>query len=157
MSTRISPRERRGLSESELAALRRVAAHMRAEAAELEAGSWVRDRLEEEDEPSRWSARVLPELRARLDAASENHRWIRGRSKASRLSRHEEAALRRLGALMRAEAAELDRSVSAVARRLDAAGIRLSLECEDADRLSAAPSDRVFGRRFAPLTEGDGT
>jgi hypothetical protein len=117
-------------AEREEAALRRLAALMRAEAEELPPDCWVRRQLESDVAVGGWGDLVLPEL-ARLvqDDEPEPDRWIR-RHERSPLAHDEEAVLRRLSALMRAEAAELDAPRSALARRLDGWGIRLALVCE---------------------------
>jgi hypothetical protein len=124
------------LAEREWAALRRVAALMRAEAAELAPSSWVRRRLETDVAVGGWGELVLPELALlmRGEEASSPGSWVRGREEAGPLELDEEAALRRLGALMRAESAELDDPASPVRRRLDGWGIRLALACELPDR-----------------------
>jgi hypothetical protein len=120
------------LEAREQAALRRVAAQMIAEAAELPPTSWVAQHLRiEVDE---WGERVLPELarvmavERRQDAAQS---WIRRRSDRCPLTWDEEACLRRIGSLFRAEAAELGPKSSA-GTRLDGWGIRLAMECESA-------------------------
>jgi hypothetical protein len=116
----------------EQAALRRVAAQMIAEAAELPSTSWVAEHLRiEVDE---WGERVLPQLacvmavEGRQDAAQS---WIRRRSDRCPLTWDEEACLRRIASLFRAEAAELGPNSSA-GTRLDSWGIRLAMECENA-------------------------
>jgi hypothetical protein len=53
------------------------------------------------------------------------------------LAEEEEAALRRLAAAMRAEAAELAGRDEGLARRLDGSGVRLALECERPQRAFA--------------------
>jgi hypothetical protein len=119
-----------GCSEREEAALRRLAAAMRAEADELPFGCWVRRKLESDVAVGGWGDLVLPQL-ARLvqDDEPEPDRWTRPRER-SPLAADEEAVLRRLGAMMRAEAAELAEPGSALARRLDGWGIRLCIACE---------------------------
>jgi hypothetical protein len=121
------------LGAREQAALRRVAAQMVAEAAELPPTSWVAEHLRlDVDE---WGERVLPELAVfmaverRQDPAQD---WIRRRSDRCPLTWEEEACLRRVASLFRAEAAELG-AESSVRTRLDSWGIHLALECENAN------------------------
>ena len=119
---RLDPRER--------AALRRVAAQMTAEAAELPPTTWAAARLRlDVDE---WGERVLPEL-ASLMEADRSHdssgSWTRTRSDGCPLSLDEEACLRRVASNLRAEAAELGPG-SLVGSRLDSWGIKLALDCE---------------------------
>jgi hypothetical protein len=114
----------------EQAALRRVAAQMQAEAAELPPTTWVAERLHlQVDE---WGERVLPEL-ALLMAIDRRQEWaqswMRRRPEGCPLTMEEEACLRRVAALLRAEAAELG-SESPVGARLDSWGIQLALDCE---------------------------
>jgi hypothetical protein len=114
----------------EQAALRRVAAQMNAEAAELPPNTWLAQRLRVEVDE--WGERVLPELALRMaiDREPESAQsWVRMRSERSPLTLAEESCLRRLAALLRAEGAELG-TESSVGTRLDSWGIRLSLECE---------------------------
>jgi len=118
----------------EQAALRRVTAQMIAEAAELSPTTWVAGRLRLEVDD--WGERVLPEL-ALLMAVDRRQdspeSWIRIRSDRCPLASEEEACLRRVAALLRAEAAELGPD-SSVGARLDGWGIRLALECENPSR-----------------------
>ncbi len=136
-STTLARRQARELDKREQAALRRLAAHMRAEAQELD-GRWVSERLDAEAELPHWGDRVIPELAA-LMAAEDTPTIVaapvfaRNRTDASPLSDDEEACLRRTAALLRAEAAELGRE-SEVGRRFDGWGSRLALECEVPDR-----------------------
>ena len=118
------------LDAREDAASRRVAAQMNAEAAELPPTAWVAERLRlQVDE---WGDRVLPEL-ASLMAIDRGQQpaqsWTRRRADLSPLTLEEEACLRRVAALLRAEAAELG-SESPLGARLDSWGIKLALECE---------------------------
>jgi hypothetical protein len=127
------PRRMRRTTAPEEAAVRRLAALMRAEAAELGDVSWVGVRLGIGDEDLRgWGARVLPELQALMNAAggSEVEPWAVGRPEPCPLTSGEVAALRRVAHGMRAEAAEL-RPDSPLARRLDGWGVRLALECAE--------------------------
>ena len=122
------------LDAREHAALRRVAAQMISEAAELPPTSWATEHLRlDVDE---WGERVLPEL-ASLMAVDRRQdspeSWIRVRSDRCPLASEEEACLRRVAALLRAEAAELGPE-SSVGARLDGWGIRLALECENPSR-----------------------
>jgi hypothetical protein len=115
---------------AEEAALRRVSALMRAEAAELDATGWLARHLEVTVEDLRiWGPRVLPELRALTspNGARDADPWAAGPDPCP-LAPAEAAALRRIGTWMRAEAAEL--GGSPLARRLDGWGVRLALECE---------------------------
>ncbi len=120
----------------EQAALRRVAAQMQAEAAELPATTWVAERLRLEVD--QWGERVLPELALlmAIDRRQEPAQsWTRRRPDGCPLTMEEEACLRRVAALLRAEAAELG-SDSSVGARLDSWGIQLALECESPGGLS---------------------
>jgi len=121
-SQRLDPREQ--------AALRRVAAQMIAEAAELPSTSWAAQRLRVDVDE--WGERVLPEL-ASLMAAEPGQQsagsWIRTRSDRCRLTLEEEACLRRVASNLRAEAAELGPG-SVMGSRLDSWVIRLALDCE---------------------------
>ncbi|MDX6647618.1 MAG: hypothetical protein QOK40_3345 [Miltoncostaeaceae bacterium] len=135
MMTTLARRAAPARAEREEAALRRLAAVMRAEAAELPPGCWVRRQLEGDVALGGWGDLVLPEL-ARLvheDEPDPDH-WTRRRDSRSPLAEEEEAVLRRISALMRAEAAELDAPRSGLARRLDGWGIRLALVCERGPR-----------------------
>jgi len=118
----------------EQAAVRRLTAQMIAEAAELPPTTWVAGRLHIEVDD--WDERVLPEL-ALLMAADRRQNsaqsWVRVRSDRCPLTLEEEACLRRVAALLRAEAAELGPE-SSVGARLDSRGIRLALECENPNR-----------------------
>jgi hypothetical protein len=114
----------------ERAALRRVAAQITAEAAELPENTWLAERLSLEIRV--WDRRVLPELA--LAMASElgpepPQPWVRVRPERCPLMLAEEASLRRVAALLRAEAAELGPE-SVGGAYLDSLGIRLALECE---------------------------
>jgi hypothetical protein len=114
----------------ERAALRRVAAQITAEAAELPENTWLAERLSLEIRV--WDRRVLPELA--LAMAGElgpepPQPWVRVRPERCPLMLAEEASLRRVAALLRAEAAELG-SESVGGAYLDSLGIRLALECE---------------------------
>lgn len=127
------PKRMRRTAAPEEAAVRRLAALMRAEAAELGGASWVGARLEIGDDDLRgWGARVLPELQALMGAAGgpDAEPWALGRPDPCPLSPGEVAALRRIAHGMRAEAAEL-RPDSPLARRLDGWGVRLALECSE--------------------------
>jgi hypothetical protein len=118
------------LAEQEQAALRRVAAEMTAEAAELPPTSWVAVHLRLGVEG--WGERVLPELfslMAAEDADQPAQSWIRVRSDHCPLTLAEEASLRRVSAILQAEGAELG-PTSQVGSRLNSWGIRLALECE---------------------------
>jgi hypothetical protein len=110
------------------AALRRLTALTRAEAGELEVGSWVRQRLEANAATPDWPERVLPELLAMRGPERLDPERLWPEAGQSMLSDDEEAALRRLGSAMRAEAAELARRGSPVGARLEGWGIRLILE-----------------------------
>jgi hypothetical protein len=120
----------RQYSEEEHAALRRVSTEMGAEAAELPPTSWVAEHLRLGVEE--WGERVLPEL-FRLMATEDTdqfpYSWVRRRSDRCALTLAEEASLRRLAAILRAEGAELG-SASQVGANLDRWGIRLALQCE---------------------------
>lgn len=116
---------------AEEAALRRVSALMRAEAAELDERCWLARHLEVAVEDLRvWGPRVLPELRALTSPTGIRYAdpWAAGPDPCP-LAPPEVAALRRIGVWMRAEAAEL--GGSQLARRLDGWGVRLALECEE--------------------------
>jgi len=134
MQTTLAPPRTPARATLEQAALRRLAALMRAEADELPPGCWVRRQLESDVAVGGWGDIVLPEL-ARLVQHDEPapDRWSRRRER-SLLADEEEAVLRRLAAAMRAEAAELGAPASALGRRLDGWGIRLALACEGAPR-----------------------
>ncbi len=115
----------------ERAALRRVSAHLSAEAAELPPDTWLAERLD--IEVDQWGERVLPDL-ARLmssERGSEesSYAWARVRSGGCPLTQPEESCLRRIAAVLRAEADELG-SESPVGAYLDRLGIMLWLECE---------------------------
>jgi hypothetical protein len=123
------PRRALRARPAEEAALRRVSALLRAEAAELDAGCWLARHLEVDVEDLRvWGPRVLPELQALMspNGARFADPWA-ARPAPCPLQPVEEAALRRIAAWMRAEAAEL--GGTPLARRLDGWGVRLSLEC----------------------------
>jgi len=115
----------------ERAALRRVSAHLSAEAAELPPDTWLGERLDIEID--QWGERVLPDL-ARLMSSEQRseesaHAWARVRSNSCPLTQPEESCLRRIAAVLRAEADELG-SESPVGAHLDRVGIMLWLECE---------------------------
>src|SRR5437660_421421 len=116
------------------AALRRLTALTRAEAGELEAGSWVRQRLEANAATPDWPERMLPELVAMRGPERLDPDRLWPTVGQSMLSDDEEAALRRLGSAMRAEAAELARRSSPVGARLEGWGIRLMLEAGRTER-----------------------
>jgi hypothetical protein len=114
----------------EKAALRRVAAQITAEAAELPDNTWLAERLGLEIRV--WDDRVLPELALAMagEQGPEPPRsWVRVRSERCPLTLAEEASLRRVAALLRAEAAELGPE-SLGGAYLESLGIRLALECE---------------------------
>ncbi|MGP8240921.1 MAG: hypothetical protein ACLQQB_04025 [Solirubrobacteraceae bacterium] len=118
----------------EQAALRRLSAQMIAEANELAPTTWAAQRLRLEVDG--WGERVLPELAVLMavDRTQDSAQsWIRTRSVRCPLALEEEASLRRVAALLRAEAAELG-SESSVGARLDSWGIRLAVECENPGR-----------------------
>ena len=92
----------------EQAALRRVAAQISAEAAELPPNTWLAERLGLEIRV--WDKQVLPELA--LAMAGElgpepPQSWVRVRPERCPLMLAEEASLRRVATVLRAEAAEL--------------------------------------------------
>jgi hypothetical protein len=135
MNTQTIPTRRSNGSERlggrEQAALRRVAAQMIAESAELPPTTWVAERLRLELDG--WGERVLPELASLMAVdrrADSSQSWIRRRSDRCPLTLEDEACLRRVAALLRAEATELGPE-SSVGARLDGWGIRLGLECEN--------------------------
>ena len=112
------------------AALRRVSAHLDAEAAELPPNTWLADRLE--IEINQWSERVLPELARLMSSESGSalpYSSVRMRSDHCPLTPPEEACLRRIAAVLRAEADELG-TESPLGTRLDRLGIMIRLECE---------------------------
>ena len=115
------------------AALRRVSAHLHAEAAELPPDTWLAERLG--IEINQWGERVLPEL-ARLMASDREsgspYSSVRVRSEGCPLTPPEESCLRRIAAVLRAEADELG-TQSPLGARLDRLGITLWLECEAPD------------------------
>jgi hypothetical protein len=124
------------VQEREEASLRRLAAQMKAEANELPQGGWVVKHLDPQDGLWEWGERVLPELAARMAAETDHEpadSWVRRRSDESALDEEEEACLRRMAALLRAEAAELGEG-SGLGKRLDGWGIRLALRCEAPER-----------------------
>ena len=114
----------------ERAALRRVSAHINAEAAELPANTWLAERLGIAID--QWGEQVLPDL-TRLMSSERGPEmtplWARERSDGCPLSQQEEACLRRIAAVLRAEADELG-SESPIGADLDRLGIMLWLECE---------------------------
>ena len=114
----------------EQAALRRVAAQITAEAAELPENTWLAERLGLEIRV--WDKQVLPELA--LAMAGElgpepPQSWVRVRPERCPLMLAEEASLRRVAALLRAEASELGPE-SVGGAYLESVGVRLALECE---------------------------
>jgi hypothetical protein len=114
----------------ERAALRRVAAQITAEAAELPENTWLAERLDLEIRV--WDKQVLPELALAMagePGPEPPESWVRVRPEGCPLMLAEEASLRRVAALLRAEAAELG-SESVGGAYLDSLGIRLALECE---------------------------
>jgi len=118
------------------AALRRVAALMAAETAELPAHGRLRPRLAADVAIGGWGDIVLPELSALMRELEPGRElFVRERAPHPPLRAQEEAAARRLAALLRAEAAELADATPASARRLDAWGIRLAIECQRPQRL----------------------
>ena len=116
--------------DPEQAALRRVAAHVNAEAAELPPDTWLAPRLE--IEIHQWGERVLPDL-ARLMSGERGSdpmvSWVRVRSDRCPLTRTEESCLRRIASVLRAEADELG-PASSVGVHLSRLGIMIWLECE---------------------------
>lgn len=115
---------------SEQAALRRVSAHINAEAAELPPNTWLAGRLDTEID--HWDTQLLPELERLMSSEQEpeaSSSWARVRSDPCPLTQPEEACLRRIAAVLRAEADELG-SASPVGARMDRLGIVLWLECE---------------------------
>jgi hypothetical protein len=114
--------------QAEEAALRRMSAHLRAEAEELEPGTWLHDRLVADDWIHESCDRIVAELGRLMGPSWESDRWVGRASEMCPLDAPEEAALRRLAALMRAEAAELGGG-SALGRRLESWGIRIALDC----------------------------
>jgi len=126
---RVGPPSRR-LADDEQAALRRLAAQMHAEADELPPTSWVAEHLRLDVEG--WGERVLPQLFSLMaveDTEQLPDSWVRRRSDSCPLTLAEEASLRRLAAILRAEAAELG-PASEIGVHLDSWGIRLALQCE---------------------------
>jgi hypothetical protein len=114
----------------ETAALLSSAAQITAEAAELPDNTWLAERLGLEIRV--WDKQVLPELAlamARGLGPEPPQPWVRVRRDQCPSMLAEEAALRRLAALLRAEAAELGPE-SAGGACLESVGIRLALECE---------------------------
>ncbi len=112
------------------AALRRVSAHLHAEAAELPPDTWLAERLE--IEINQWDERVLPELAHLMSSdngSGSPYSSLRVRSDRCPLTQPEESCLRRISAVLRAEADELG-SESPLGTRLDRMGIMLWLECE---------------------------
>jgi hypothetical protein len=124
------------LHEREEASLRRLTAQMHAEADELPGGGWVVEHLHPKGDVREWGERVLPELATLMAAEAADEpadSWVRRRTDRSPLRDEEEACLRRVAALLRAEAAELGDG-SRLGRRLDGWGIRLALRCEVPER-----------------------
>jgi hypothetical protein len=114
----------------EQAALRRVTAQIAAEAAELPPNTWLAKRLDLEIKE--WEDQVLPQLAvamARERGPEPPQPWVRMRSERCPLMLADEACLRRIAAILRAEATELGPE-SVVGAHLDRLGIRLALECE---------------------------
>ena len=66
-ATTLARRRAREIAGKEQAALRRLAAHMRAEAVELD-GKWVADRIDPDAGLPDWGDRVIPELSALMAA-----------------------------------------------------------------------------------------
>src|SRR5437870_4006174 len=120
------PHEARPAQKAEEAALRRLAAHLQAEAAELEPGSWLHTRLVADHWIGDWGEHVLPELAGLMSPAWEADRWIGRSHERCPLDGPDEAALRRLAAHLRAEALELGDD-SPLGRRLERWGIRIAL------------------------------
>jgi len=113
---------------AEEGALRRLAAHLEAEAAELEPGSWLHSRLVADQWIGDWGEHVLPQLADVVSPAWEADDWV-GRTHAHcPLDEAEESALRRLAAHLRAEARELG-DASPLGRRFERWGIRIGLDC----------------------------
>ena len=136
-ATTLERQRAREIDRREQAALRRLAAHMKAEAVELD-GKWVAERLDSDAGLPDWGERVIPELTALMSTEGTPtvvpaRTWASRRTDPCPLSGDEEACLRRTAALLRAEAAELG-GESEIGRRFDAWGSRLALECEDPDR-----------------------
>jgi len=134
MATQTTLPERRQLADPPLgrdqAALRRVSAHLHAEAAELPPNTWLAERLA--IEINQWGERVLPELAHLMSIDCESgspFSSVRVRSDRCPLTQPEESCLRRIAAVLRAEADELG-SESPLGARLDRLGIMLWLECE---------------------------
>jgi hypothetical protein len=118
--------------EGEEAALRRLSAHLRAEAEELEPGSWLHERLVAEEWIGEWCDRIVADVGRLMGPSWESDRWVGRAYERCPLEAPEEASLRRLAAVMRAEAAELgDRS--ALGRRLEGWAIRIALDCGRAE------------------------
>ena len=114
----------------EQAALRRVAAQISAEAAELPPNTWLAERLGLEI--GVWDKQVLPELALAMTGElgpEPPQPWVRVRPERCPLMLAEEASLRRIATVLRSEAAELAPE-SSVAAHLDGLGIRLALACE---------------------------
>ena len=92
----------------EEAALRRLAAQITAEAAELPENTWLAERLGLEIRL--WDKQVLPELALAMagePGPEPPESWVRVRPERCPLTLAEEASLRRVAALLRAEATEL--------------------------------------------------
>jgi hypothetical protein len=123
----------RDLNQREEASLRRLTAHLHAEADELPRDGWVAEHLDPRAGLVDCVERTLPELAALMADESARDSWTRRRSDPRSLDEDEEACLRRIAALLRAEAAELEDG-SPLARRLDGWGIRLALTCEAPER-----------------------
>jgi hypothetical protein len=113
---------------AEEAALRRLSAHLRAEAAELDAGSWLHARLVADQWVGEWGDRIVPELTGLMEPAWESDCWVGRAHECCPLDGPDEAALRRLAAHLRAEAVELG-DESPLGRRLERWGIRIGLDC----------------------------
>ena len=122
------PPEARPAQEVEEAALRRVSAHLQAEAAELDPGSWLHARIVGDHWVGDWGERVLPELAGLMSEDWEVDRWVGRSHERCPLDGRDEAALRRLAAHLRAEARELG-DESPLGRRLEGWGIRIALDC----------------------------
>jgi hypothetical protein len=122
------PSKARLVQKAEEAALRRLSAHLQAEAAELDPGSWLYAHLVADQWVGDWGERVVPELAGLMSPSWEADRWVGRSHERCPLEGTDEAALRRLAALLRAEAVELG-DESPLGRRLEGWGIRIALDC----------------------------
>jgi hypothetical protein len=118
----------RPAKKAEEAALRRFSAHLQAEAAELDPGSWLHARLVADHWVGDWGERVLPELAGLMSPSWEADCWVGRSHERCPLDGPDEAALRRLAVHLRAEALELG-DESPLGRRLERWGIRIALDC----------------------------